>query len=127
MLTVIAITLFLLLLLCLLITVQRGVDKLDKAVGIFNRQVQTLETQNANLISIREHLSTAGTPRMYVAPTVPFCDHCRKEFPPSNRWWTLYQHGYPPFKLCAYPQQKERPEDKWLHGEECIVAELTNY
>jgi CheY-like chemotaxis protein len=103
-------------------------DKLDKLNVLEEKIVQEQATsrdhQNYRLDSIA---SAIHSPRGYVPPTVRFCDRCRKEYPESNRWWTAYQLGLAPFRLCAYPQQKERPEDKWLHGEECIMAETRAY
>ncbi|MFZ3331335.1 MAG: hypothetical protein WA197_11945 [Candidatus Acidiferrales bacterium] len=96
-----------------------------RIVDLLEKQDKSLEQQNYVLGSIAS--SVAPKPRPYVAPSVRFCDLCRKEYPQSNYWWTAYQSGFPALKLCAYPQQKEKPEDKWLHGEECIVAELRGY
>lgn len=82
-------------------------DKFGKLLEeIVQEQAKSREHQNYRL----ESIATAITykPRRYVPPTVRFCDRCRKEYPESNRWWTAYQFGLAPFRLCAYPQQKER-------------------
>src|SRR5215467_11878574 len=97
--------------------VGRLAEKLDKAL---KDQAKLFDAQNQNLINIGSslnHMNGSG----YIAPTVRFCDRCRKEFPEPNRWWTAYRG--PSLRLCAYPQQKERPKDMWLHGEQCILAE----
>jgi hypothetical protein len=96
--------------------------------NVLDKQTELLQQQNLRLENIAAKGISYG-PGPYIPPTVPFCDLCRKEFPESNHWWTVYHEpGYvSPFKLCAYPQQKEKPDDKWLHGEECVVAELRTY
>jgi hypothetical protein len=104
--------------------------------GIFKRLASTQERigvvlekqtefQQQNLRPQNMAHGTSHKPELYVPPAVRFCDFCRKELPESNHWWTVYhQFGY---KLFPYPRQKEKPEDRWLHGEECIVAELQAY
>jgi hypothetical protein len=99
-------------------------DKLGK-LDALQEQAKLLEQQNYRLESIAG--AVGQKLREYVPPTVRFCDLCREEYPESNRWWTAYQWGLLPLKLCAYPKQKERPEDKWLHGEECLIAEMQGY
>ena len=99
-------------------------DKLGK-LDAHPEQAKLLEQQNYRLEGIASAI--VQRPRVYVAPLVHFCDRCRKEFPESNRWWTVYQFGWSPLTLCAYPQEKERPEDKWLCGEDCVKAVLRAY
>jgi hypothetical protein len=98
----------------------------DRLGGVLEKQTE-LQQQNLRLENVGH--GTSYKPDLYVPPTVRFCDLCRKEFPESSHWWTVYHQpgSVSAFRLCAYPQQKEKPEDEWLHGEECVVAELQAY
>lgn len=105
--------------------VEGNLAKLD-ALNALKEQTDLLKYQNSELDRIAYELGYANRKPVYVPPTVRFCDRCRGEYPESNRWWTV-QFGLAGFKLCSYPKQKETPADKWLHGEECAVAELRTY
>jgi hypothetical protein len=96
--------------------------KFEDSRDVLKRQTKLLEAHNLNLIDISRDIARQSS--RYVPPSVRFCDRCRKEYPETTRWWTAYQHSPLSFRLCAYPKQKERPEDKWLHGEDCIVPEM---
>jgi hypothetical protein len=112
----------------LLYKVALALKRVDDRLGeldVHPEQAKLLEQQNYKLDGIASAI--VQRPRVYVPPTVHFCDRCRKDFPESNRWWTVYQFGWSPLTLCAYPQQKERPEDKWLCGEDCIKAVVRAY
>ena len=112
----------------LLYKVVMALNRVDDKLGKLDahpEQAKLLEQQNYRLDGIASAI--VQKPRVYVPPPVHFCDRCRKEFPESNRWWTVYQFGWSPLTLCAYPQQKERPEDKWLCGEDCIKAVVRAY
>ena len=101
-----------------------ALNRLEAKVNVLEELARLLKKQNSELTEIT---SMVRKEHRYVPPTVRFCDLCRREYPISTQWWTAYQSGLAPLKLYAYPQQKEKPEDKWLHGEDCIVAELRTY
>jgi hypothetical protein len=101
-----------------------ALNRVEAKANVLEELARLLKKQNSELTEIT---SMVRKEHRYVPPTVRFCDLCRREYPISTRWWTAYQSGLAPLKLCAYPQQKEKPEDKWLHGEDCIVAELRTY
>jgi hypothetical protein len=102
----------------------KALNRLEAKLNVLEELAKLVKRQNSELTNVA---SVVRKEQRYVPPTVRFCDLCRMEYPESTRWWTAYQSGLAPLKLCAYPQQKEKPEDKWLHGEECIVGELRAY
>lgn len=99
--------------------------RLEDSRDVLSAHTKLLEAHNLNLIDISRDIARQSSG--YVPPTIRFCDRCRKEYPESNRWWTAFRHLPFSFRLCAYPQRKEAPENKWLHGEECIVPEMLEH
>lgn len=98
----------------------------QRVANALDEQAKLLQQQKLSLDRIAGRIEPK--PHSYIPPTVRFCDLCRKEYPESNRWLTICgEGGLFPLKLCAYPRQKERPEDKWLHGDECVITELRQY